>query len=67
MPGAAVFLLDGDAEDAERAHLAPQIRREFVDAVDLGGARRDLVRGEAPTDSRSVSALSPRPKSNAGS
>ena len=32
----------GDAEHAELAHLAPQVHRELVAAVDLGGARRDL-------------------------
>ncbi len=41
--GAAPFLLDGDAEQAERAELRPQIAREGVGAVDLVGARRDLV------------------------
>ncbi len=41
--GAAVFLADGDAEQAELAHLAPQVHRELVAAVDFGGARRDLV------------------------
>jgi AcrR family transcriptional regulator len=40
--GAAVFLLDGDAVQAERADLRPQVHRELVAAVDLGGARRDL-------------------------
>jgi hypothetical protein len=28
------------------AHLAPQVHRELVAAVDLGGARRDLGLGE---------------------
>ena len=46
-PGAAVLLLDGDAEQAELAHLRPQIAREGVGAVDLVGARRDLVGREA--------------------
>ena len=27
---------------AERAHLLPQVHRELVGAVDLGGTRRDL-------------------------
>ena len=45
---AAVFLVDGDAEQAEVAQLAPQVGRELVGAVDLGGARRDLVGGELP-------------------
>ena len=44
--GAAVFLLDGDAEHAERAELAPEVGGEVVVAVDGGGARRDLVGGE---------------------
>ena len=42
MFGAAVFLGHGDAQHAELAHLAPQVHRELVAAVDLGGARRDL-------------------------
>ena len=41
--GPAEFLLDGDAEKAERAHLRPEIARELVAFVDLGGARRDLA------------------------
>ena len=45
--GAAEFLFDGDAEQAERAHFRPEIAREFVLVVDLGGARRDLALGEA--------------------
>jgi hypothetical protein len=44
--GAAVGLGHGDAEHAELAHLAPQVHRELVAAVDLGGARRDLGLGE---------------------
>ena len=44
--GAAVFLLDRDAEQAELAELAPEVHREGVVAVDRGGARRDLVGGE---------------------
>ena len=44
--GAAVFLLDGDAEQAERAQLGPQVGGEVVVAVDGGGARRDLGGGE---------------------
>jgi len=46
--GAAVFFLDGDAVQAERAHLRPQVAREGVGLVDLVGARRDLVVGKAP-------------------
>ena len=45
-PGAAPFLLDGDAVKTERAHRLPQVAREGVGAVDFGGARRDLVFGE---------------------
>ena len=44
--GAAVFLLDRDAVQPERAHLGPQLDRETVGAVDLGGNRRDPVLGE---------------------
>ena len=43
---AAVLLLDRDAVQAERAHLRPQLARERVGLVDLGGNRRDLVGGE---------------------
>ncbi len=39
---AAILFLHGDAEQAEIAHFHPQVRREQVVAVDLGGARRDL-------------------------
>ncbi len=46
--GAAVLLVDGDAEQAEIAHLAPQVMRKLVGAVDLGCTRRDLVGGELP-------------------
>mmetsp|Transcript_26227 Transcript_26227/g.61964 ORF Transcript_26227/g.61964 Transcript_26227/m.61964 type:complete len:421 (+) Transcript_26227:5135-6397(+) len=44
--GAAVLLGDGDAQHAQLAHLAPQIHRELVAAVDLGGAWRDLGLGK---------------------
>ena len=47
-PGAAILLLGGDAEHAERAELAPEIGREVVHAVDLRRARRDLIGGEPP-------------------
>src|SRR5688572_13477071 len=43
---AAEFLLHRDAEQAERAELGPQLGREFVRAVDLGGARGDFLRRE---------------------
>ncbi len=44
--GAAIFLLDGDAVQAERAHFGPQLDREAVGPVDLGGERRDTVLGK---------------------
>ncbi len=40
--GAAEFFFDSNTEDAEGAHLAPQIHRELVGAVDFGSARRDF-------------------------
>jgi hypothetical protein len=36
----------GDAQQAQFAHLLPQVHRELVAAVDFGGARRDLARRE---------------------
>ena len=45
--GAAQVLLDGDAEQAQVPHLAPQIGGEFVVAVDPRGARGDFPAGEA--------------------
>ena len=42
----AVLLFDRDPEESQITHLAPQIRRELIVAVDLCGARRDLDRGE---------------------
>ena len=44
--GAAVLLLDGDAEQPERAELAPEIGGKIVGGIDLRRARRDLVGGE---------------------
>src|SRR3979411_686139 len=41
--GAAEFLLDRDAVQPEAPHLGPQVARKLVAAVDLLGARRDLV------------------------
>jgi hypothetical protein len=38
-PGAAPVLLDRDAMQAERAHLRPELAREAVAAIDLGGER----------------------------
>ena len=46
--GAAVFLGDGDAEDAERPHLAPEVGGKFVGLVDGRGTRGDLGGGECP-------------------
>ena len=45
---AAELFVDGDAEKAQVAHLAPEVVRKLVGAVDLGGTRRDLVGGELP-------------------
>src|ERR1700692_3823087 len=42
-PRAAIFLLDGDAVEAERADFRPKVARKLVALVDVGGARRDLV------------------------
>ena len=39
----AILLLDRDPVQPELAHLRPQMPREFVLLVDLGGDRRDLV------------------------
>ena len=41
--GAAILLLDGDAVQAERADLGPEVARKLIAAVDFGGARRDFV------------------------
>ena len=46
--GAAPALRHGDAEQAELTERRPEIARELVAAVDLGGARGDLLRREAP-------------------
>ena len=46
-PRPAPFLLDRDAVHAELAELGPEIARKGVAAVDLVGARRDLVGGKA--------------------
>jgi hypothetical protein len=43
----AIFLLDGDPVQAERADFRPQVAGKLVAAVDLGGARRDLVGRES--------------------
>ena len=46
--GAAPALRHGDAEEAELAERRPEIARKLVAAVDIGGARGDLLRREAP-------------------
>jgi hypothetical protein len=46
--GAAILLLDGDAEQTEIAELLPQIGGKRILSVDLGGPRRDLGEREAP-------------------
>ena len=51
---------------AEVAELLPQVGGEQVVAVDLGGARRDLVGGEVLHVSRSMSMVSPRSKLRPG-
>jgi len=38
-----IFLLHGNAVQAERADLGPEIPGEFIAAIDFGGARRDFV------------------------
>ena len=45
---AAPALGNGDAQQAGVAQLGPQVAREFVAAVDVGGARRDALAREAP-------------------
>ncbi len=44
--GTAIFLLDRDAVQPERAHRRPQLHGKPVGLVDLGGERRDLLFGE---------------------
>ena len=63
--GAAVFLLDGDSEEAEIADLAPQVRGKLVRAIDVGGARRDLVGGELPHACRAACRSSRRDRNRA--
>ena len=43
---AAELVLDGDAVQAQVAHLRPERAGKGVVAVDLGGDRRDAVGGE---------------------
>ena len=44
--GAAPFLLDRDAQEAERPELRPKLARKAVRAVDLGRVRGDLILGK---------------------
>src|SRR5262245_63932245 len=44
---AAVLLFDRDAEHPELAEFGPQLTRELVAAVELGGQRCDPIAGEA--------------------
>jgi hypothetical protein len=56
------------AVQAELAKLLPEVVREQVVAVDLGGARRDfVVRAKSAIASRSESMVSPRSKFRPGS
>src|SRR5579864_8498205 len=45
---APICLVDGDAVEAELAHLRPEVARKLVLLVDLGSDRLDLVLGKAP-------------------
>jgi len=42
----AILLFNGDPEQAEIAHLRPQVERKLVAAVDFGRARRNFGRSE---------------------
>src|SRR4051794_4535198 len=42
-PDAAIFLLDRDPVQAERADPGPEVAGELIALVDFGRARRDLV------------------------
>src|SRR3954447_16783112 len=42
-PAAAIFLLDRDAMQPERAELRPEVARKLIGLVDIRGARCDLV------------------------
>ena len=46
----AILLGHGDAMQAKLAHLGPELTREAVTGVDLGGQRCDLLGGEAGSD-----------------
>ena len=41
--GAAIVRVGGDAEQAELAEFLPELRRELVGLVDVGGERRDRL------------------------
>src|SRR5258708_28647330 len=43
---AAVLFLDSNAVEAERTHSWPQLDRETIGAIDLGGERRNLRIGK---------------------
>ncbi len=45
-PEPAPFFLDRDSVEAECAHFGPELARELVRLVDLGGDRRDPVPGK---------------------
>ena len=45
---AAVFRLDGDAEQSKLAELRPQRARKRIGAIDLGGERRNFLLRERP-------------------
>src|SRR4029077_18426878 len=45
--GAAILFLDGDAMQAELAHLRPQLDRKAVGSIDLGGKGCHAVFGKA--------------------
>src|SRR5215204_968029 len=42
-PAAAIFFLDGNPMQAERANFWPEIARKLVALVDIGRTRRDLL------------------------
>src|SRR6195952_5952784 len=45
-PRPAIFLLDRNAVQAERADFRPQVAGELIALVDFLGTRRDLVAGK---------------------
>jgi hypothetical protein len=45
-PRPAIFLLDRNAVQAERADFRPQVAGELITLVDFLGTRRDLVAGK---------------------